>query len=365
MNTYLTLAAILSTLTIAGGNVWAQPIDPEAPIPGEPEQPTNERGRAPDQTPPTAEPPTAESSTADDGEEMPANPYANLSQKAEEYGGYDEPQEIYPEQVSNVTKPVAPVPFPKMHAPHLLAVPTGHLLPAGVVYGTTSLDTGGSFGGSLRVGLGDVGEFGIETSPRIRMQRTAEDSPDTVQPLVLASFRMGVGEDRLFKHQPALALGFRKSFSREEFNSDIRVAGIDLVASKTFGKTKLHVGGVFWDASMTNINSEEEVLLHDTGTKRQIRPFGGIEAEPIKNAQLLVDLYWVPLFSPFAESDEDAIKLRPTLSWGVRYHLSKRISFESGVRVPDIGEANLLDAQIFGQLSIASDKIRRALGVTQ
>ena len=81
---------------------------------------------------------------------------------------------------------------------------------------------------------------------------------------------MGVAEDRLFKNQPALALGFRKSFSREQLGSDIRVAGIDLVASKTFGKTSLHVGGVFWDASMTDIASDAQLLLHDTGAKRQI-----------------------------------------------------------------------------------------------
>ncbi len=356
MNTYLTLAAILSTLTL-GTHALAQPLDPEAPTTLSPMRPAEAKG--------DSEP--ANPSDSPDGgseEDLPADPYANLIQKAEEYGGSQE-QETYPEQVSNVTKPAKPASFPKMHAPHLLAVPTGHLLPAGVVHSTTSLDTGGSFGGSLRIGLGDVGEFGVETSPRIRMQRSADAAPHTVQPLILASFRMGVGEDRLFKHQPAMALGFRKSFSREEFNNDIRVAGIDLVASKTLGKTKLHVGGVFWDASMSDVNSGEEVLLHDTGTKRQIRPFGGIEAEPIKNAQLLIDLYWVPLFSPFADSDKDAIKLTPTLSWGVRYHLSKKVSFESGVRVPDIGEVNLLDAQIFGQLSIASDKIRRALGVSK
>jgi hypothetical protein len=356
MNTYLTLAAILSTLTIAGGDAWAQPSDPDAPITLSPLRGVgnDNANDTEDENQPDEENPS---------DEVPANPYANLSQKAEEYGSYDDSESVYPEQVSNVTQSAPPPAFPKMHAPQLLAVPTGHLLPAGVVYGTTSLDTGGSFGGSLRIGLGDVGEFGVETSPRIRMQRSEGESPKTVQPLVLASFRMGVGEERLFKHQPAIALGFRKSFSREEFNNDIRVAAIDLVASKTFGNTKLHLGGVFWDASMTNVNNEEEVLLHDTGANRQIRPFGGIEAEPIKNAQLLVDLYWVPLFSPFADSDKDAIKLRPTLSWGVRYHLSKQVSFESGVRVPDIGEANLLDAQIFGQLSVASDKIRRALGV--
>ena len=55
--------------------------------------------------------------------------------------------------------------------------------------------------------------------------------------------------------------------------------------------------------------------------------------------------------------------LRPSLSWGIRYVLSDAISLESGVRVPDIGEANLLDAQIFGQFTYATDKLRKGLGI--
>ncbi|MCP4447120.1 MAG: hypothetical protein GY811_17500 [Myxococcales bacterium] len=365
MNKHLVVATILSTLALAEGGAWAQPED-GAQDAGAVPPTTLSPMRAPSQDAPAEGTPTTEPDEHVGDE--PADPYANLTRHAQELkSGEGEAQGRDPYVAPPTTEhaPAKAPAFKRMKAPQLLAVPTARLLPAAIVHGTTSLDTGGSFGGSLRVGLGDVGEFGIETSPRIRMQSRADNNPETVQPLVLASFRMGVGEDRPFEHQPALALGFRKSFSREQASSDIRVASIDLVASKTFGKTSLHAGGVFWDASMTDVNTEEEVLLHDTGTKRQIRPFGGIEAEPIENAQLLVDLYWVPLFSPFATSDKDAIKLRPTLSWGIRYHLSEKVSFESGVRVPDIGEANLLDAQIFGQLSIASDKIRRALGVSK
>jgi hypothetical protein len=36
------------------------------------------------------------------------------------------------------------------------------------------------------------------------------------------------------------------------------------------------------------------------------------------------------------------------LSWGVRYEVTDWLHLESGVKVPDIGSANLLDAQIFG-----------------
>ena len=37
------------------------------------------------------------------------------------------------------------------------------------------------------------------------------------------------------------------------------------------------------------------------------------------------------------------------------------MNLESGVRVPDIGSANLLDAQIFGQVTFTSWALRRAV----
>jgi hypothetical protein len=251
-----------------------------------------------------------------------------------------------------------------MKAPQLLSVPTAHLLPAAMIYTTTSVDTGGSVGGSVRVGLGDVGEFGLETSPLIRMIPNPGDVAETIQPLIFATFKMGVAEERLFVGQPALALGFRKSFNRSYEGNDIRAAAIELTASKTFGHVSLHGGGIFWDAELEEIGGAT-VALHDEdlGIKRQIRPFGGIEAEPINNAQLLVDVAWVPLFRPGEDRRADRVSLRPSLSWGIRYVLSRAISLESGVRVPDIAEANLLDAQIFGQFTFASDKVRRGLGL--
>jgi hypothetical protein len=36
---------------------------------------------------------------------------------------------------------------------------------------------------------------------------------------------------------------------------------------------------------------------------------------------------------------------------------------EAGVRVPDIKDANLLDAQIFGQVTFLTRKLRRALSL--
>ena len=39
------------------------------------------------------------------------------------------------------------------------------------------------------------------------------------------------------------------------------------------------------------------------------------------------------------------------------------VAFDKLRRLREIAEANLLDAQIFGQFTFASDKIRRGLGI--
>jgi hypothetical protein len=53
------------------------------------------------------------------------------------------------------------------------------------------------------------------------------------------------------------------------------------------------------------------------------------------------------------------------LSWGVRTQLAKWMRLEAGVRLPDIGEANLLDAQIFGQVTFTSSALRSAVDSLQ
>ena len=57
----------------------------------------------------------------------------------------------------------------------------------------------------------------------------------------------------------------------------------------------------------------------------------------------------------------DQIQLRPELSWGVRYQVADWMHLESGVRVPDIGNANLLDAQIFGPVTFTTWALRHAV----
>jgi hypothetical protein len=157
-----------------------------------------------------------------------------------------------------------------------------------------------------------------------------------------------------------VTLGFRKSFERTHSGFKTRIAELTLVASKHLGPdVALHVGGALWDASLQSTadggdTPPPEVTLHDQGLAHQIRVFGGFEARPLPRSQILIDLGWAPDFCYQCTTDATRIELRPELAWGVRYQLARSVHIESGVRVPDIGHFNLLDAQIFGQITLTS-----------
>jgi hypothetical protein len=244
--------------------------------------------------------------------------------------------------------------------PQVLIAPTARLLPAAVVYWRTGVDTSGGLSSDGRVGLGDVAEFGVALTDLIRRRVVPTDAPARINGYVDAVFKMGIAEDRLFAGSPALALGFRKSFERAPDAYATRFAELYLVATERLGaRAALHLGGVFWDASIAH-GADPVETLHARGVGEQLRAFGGVELEPKDDAQILVDLYWEPEFC-FACADA-RIALRPILSWGVRYHVADWLQLESGVRVPDIGDANLLDAQIFGQLVWVDWHLHRAVG---
>jgi hypothetical protein len=263
----------------------------------------------------------------------------------------------------------APVPRPerKIDLPVMFNAPTGHLLPAGVILGTLGLDTGGGFSTDARIGLGDVAEFGFGTSDLIGVTQCDVrcGKVDAVQPYGLAQFKMGVAEDRLFANQPAMSLGFRKSFERSHDGRKTRVAELYLVGSKKLGSmTQIHFGGVFWDAGVRRdgASDDEEVLLHDGGVGKQLRAFGGIEIEPLPRSKLMLEVIWTPEFRLSSVSTgQDSITLRPMFAWGVRYQFTKWGIIESGVRIPDIEDINLLDAQIFGQLKLVSRRFSNFL----
>ena len=257
---------------------------------------------------------------------------------------------------------------PPLDFPEVLRIPTGWLLPAAVLYSASSIDTGGGVTSDSRVGLGDVAEFGVATTDQVRERELPGDKPERIQPYLVASFRLGIAERRLFDAQPGVTLGFRKSFERNHGGHKTRVAELTLVASKHLGsRVALHLGGAVWDASLQSTGevpgeaTPPEITLHGHGYRRQIRVLGGFEARPLARSSILIDVGWAPEFCYRCTSDPDKIRLRPELSWGVRYDVARFLQIESGVRVPDIGNVNLLDAQIFGQLTLTSYALRAAV----
>jgi hypothetical protein len=318
----------------AATHAFAQPTEPAEPKAPEEPAPAD---------PPTAEGPVGHPTTRVDA--APKDPY----------------EEAKPAAPAPPPKPARP-PDPRVAMPQVWTTPTGWLLPAAVLYSRTGVDTGGGVQSDQRVGLGDVAEFGVSTTDQVRRKADATAVAKAIQPYVTATFRMGVGEDRLFAGQPGLVLGFRKSFERSLESHSTRIAELTFVASKHLGKhAAIHVGGAFWDAQLQGSGSD--VALHDHtvyAVGDQLRPFGGVQVEPIDHAEILVDLGWAPEFC-YACAGADQIKLRPELSWGVRYRVADWMALESGVRVPDIGDANLLDAQIFGQVTFTSWGLRHAV----
>lgn len=306
-------------------------------------QPAPDDARRPDAAPdpaPEAAPPPG-----------PANPYGGPPPPAAAPG---EPAPPGGQADSRASPPRVRKP---LRFPEVLTTPTGWLLPAGVLYSRNAIDTGGGVSSDNRVGLGDVAEFGVATTDQVRERDLASDKPEQIQPYVTASFRMGLEENRLFSGQPGVTLGFRKSFERVHHDAKTRIAELTLVASKHLGPdAAVHLGGTLWDASLQNNphgdTTPPEITLHGH-VSDQIRVFGGFEARPLPRSQILIDLGWAPDFC-YQCGGNGTIKLRPELAWGVRYQVARFMHIESGVRVPDIGNFNLLDAQIFGQITLTS-----------
>jgi hypothetical protein len=334
------MTGVLATATMLGA----------APA-GAQEAPPPDDGTVP--VDPPADPPLADVSEVPPGAAV-----------AETLGGSDEvPRSLSPEvDISERARPFRPP--VDVQFPFVFNSPTARLLPGAVIYTSSGIDTGRGLSSQLEVGLGDVAEFGVTVSDLIRGQDgdNPNSEPDGLFPYVLAHFKMGVGEGKMTRHMPAFAMGFRKSFERNVDDHTSQVAELYFVASKNFGsKLTLHAGGSFWDASLSN--GVDAVSLHGSGGAiDQLRGFGGIELRPLPDAQIMLEVFYVPQFV-YHEQMPEAIELHPQLAWGVRYELLSWAVIEAGVRIPEIDDVKLMDAQIFGQFKIVTRKLREALRI--
>ena len=335
---------IAGAVALTAGVATAQPLPVPIPLPTPP----------PDGTPPPTDgtPPPTDGTTPTDAPPPVDQPPPPVDQP---------PPLGAPPPIESITEvPASEPPPPPIDLPELLLAPSGAMLPAGVIYSRSGVDTSGGLSSDMRFGLGDVAEFGVAVTDLIRGREASGLTPRRLAPFYTATFRMGLAEDRLFRHQPALALGFRKSFEYEADNHRARIAELHLAASGHVGtRTTVHLNGSFWDASVET-GDEGAVLLHDQGLGRQFRVGGGVAVRAVEDADILIDYAWMPEFC-FTCSAPNRTRLRPILSWGVRYDLASWAQLQSGVRVPDIGDANLLDAQIFGQLTLINRSIERVV----
>lgn len=267
------------------------------------------------------------------------------------------PPEQPPAQASDgelADRPWQLPPLPFVH-PQLFDAHTARILPAAALYGGGGLDTGGNAQAGAAFGLGDLADFGVSFTDLIRARPDADSEADDIFPYVTATLRVGVGEHRWFREQPALAIGFRKSFERETDGHTTRVAELFLALSKSVGsKLSLHAGVSLWDASLQPTGGEE-IFLHDGGLRRQVRGIFGFDVEAAPHAQIMVETFWVPEF----RYQEQQVGLTPRFAFGVRFAAVDWAVIESGVSVPDIDTRDLLGAQIFGRLRFTSHALAR------
>lgn len=324
-------------LCVAPAAARAQLLPDATPGPASPAQATPE-GEQPVAPAPLFEPPPAEPPGSErDGKPSPPAPLFEPPPTAPPGAGLDRPAE------------------------GLLFAPTARMLEAGAISASGAIDTVGGAQLELKIGLGGVAEFGIGSTDHIRVRDCSDCDARIVRFVPMARFVMGLPEHRLFKHQPALALGFQKSFTRNHDGRASRYAGLYMVASKRFGTASVHGGAMLLDGVIQR-KDDSEVALHDRSLSKVVRPYGGFEILARERSHVIVDLTWNPELEIARDlASPDRIKLRPMLSWGVRYAASTRTALEAGVRVPDISDANLLDAQIFAQLRLSSRAISSAI----
>ncbi len=213
--------------------------------------------------------------------------------------------------------------------PEVVRAPAGFLLPGAQIYARSDLDTRWAWDEHIRLGLGDVAEFGLSSG---RDWHTAQ-------------FRMGLR---------GLALGFEKSFARDVAGQPARFAQLHLVYSRTWRPwLTTHSGAGLWDAA------RGDVVMHDGPLRDRVRAFGGVEVSVVDRSSVIADVWWDLDFclddatsKPHTTSPA-CMRLVPIASVGVRYYASDAFVLTSGMRLADD------TVSVFGQLSVTNDAFRR------
>lgn len=200
----------------------------------------------------------------------------------------------------------------------VLTAPTAWLPPQGAVVGTAGIDRRGDGSFVLGLGLG-IASVELGTDTDVRGCTTCEGVPrGDARWLGRAAFRLGARQDAWFPGMPALVLGVRNTFAaRGHTLGGARVTDAYLVASRTTGPVRLHVGATLTDGG------HGDVTLGPT-----LRPLAGFEwtPAPYPRTTVLADVMWVPRLEP------DRVQLEWLAGWGVRYQAMSWASIELAVR---------------------------------
>ncbi len=235
-------------------------------------------------------------------------------------------------EANNSATTLTPPPVTTPAAPRVLHVPTAWLQPPATVYASTGVNHRGGGFLSLSTGLGRLAEADLNISDRF-ISCAADCAGDTRDSgpawLATALFKIGMAADELFSGQPALAIGFRRSFYTSTSSSSDKpeVAELYLAASRKIGGVGVHAGAQLFDAE-----SDDSRLLDISSPVEQVRPFLGIEWVPAiyPRTTVLLDFSWVP---EFRQADATtAVDLTWLAGWGIRYQALSWGSIELAIR---------------------------------
>lgn len=234
----------------------------------------------------------------------------------------------------------------------VLHVPTGHMQSWGQVYATGGGTHRAGAIASVATGLGKLAEIDIGLSDHLGVCSGCIDGAGQTDSLLLPSglFKIGLGEGEFVSWQPALALGFRKTFGATQVAEDLgdpsnfgdlddaRAARLFAVASKTLGPLRLHVGVDIWDAEV--VVGEQREALSQRPLGERVRPFAGVAWTPsiYPRTSLIGDVSWVPVMDQSPGSGDPRAELRWLAGWGVRYQALDWVSTELAVRHREGGQ---------------------------
>ncbi len=236
----------------------------------------------------------------------------------------------------------------------VIAAATGSMLRGGEMSFAANIDTAGGISGDLRLGLGDVAEFGADIDSFALYRRCGSCESELLQQPT-AYFKMGVHEDRFFNGMPAASIIYRKSFERNPDSNKMRYAELSVALSKHYGVAGIHLSASMFDG---RIEGEGELFeLNQQKLSSRIKPALGITIRPYDDTYLMFDLSWQPDYIGIIGGKN--IELRPMVAWGVRYLASDWFQIESGVRLPNASNVNLLDAQIFGGIRVITGRFSK------